>query len=46
MILYKFPKMNGEFYQQKINLIIDHFNEDIQKIDYKNLEKELFFEKN
>ena len=45
MILYKFPKMNGEFYQQKINLIIDHFNEDIQKIDYKNLEKELFFEK-
>ena len=45
MILYKFPKMNGEFYQQKINLIIDHFNEDIQKIDYKNLEKKLFFEK-
>ena len=43
MILFKFPKKNGEFYQQKINLIMKYLNEDINNINFKHFEKELFF---
>ena len=42
MILFKFPKMDGKFYQDKIEAIMKFLNEDISSINYNNFEKELF----